>query len=326
MRLLAGDIGGTKTLLALYDERDGAFTETRRQRFDSGAFRGLGEMIVAMLGSEVESVDRAAFGIAGPIVDDTCKATNLPWVVDARALERELDIERVRLLNDFQAVALGVPSLGADDVVVLQDGDVEPDGPIAIIGAGTGLGQAIVVATPTGPRVLPSEGGHTDFAPRNELEIDLLRFLQKRHGRVSVERCVSGQGIVSIYEFLIETGLERESPAIRAKMAEHDDGAVIGTAAIEGSDAACVRAVRIFTSLYGAEAGNLALKVLPTGGLFIAGGIAPKLLPFMRDRDLFLAAFLTKGRMSPLLERMRVAVITDTNVGLYGARNVAFRL
>ncbi len=325
MRLLAGDVGGTKTLLALYEERDGAFREVRRARFDSPSFAGLGQMVRSMLGDETASVDRAAFGIAGPIVDDTSKTTNLPWHLDARALEAELGIERIRLLNDFQAVALGVPSLGPSDVVVLQDGEVEATGPVAILGAGTGLGEAFVVPLGGELRVLPSEGGHADFSPRDEVEIDLLRFLMARHGRVSVERVVSGQGIVAIYDFLVSTGLEEESPAIRSRMTEEDPAAVIGTTALEAGDRACERTARMFTSLYGAEAGNLALKVLPTGGLYVAGGIAPKLLPLLRRGD-FLEGFLSKGRMRALLERIHVSVITDPNVGLYGARNVALRL
>lgn len=325
MRLLAGDVGGTKTLLALFEERNGVFTELRRERFESAAYAGLAQMVRAMMGAETETLDRAAFGIAGPVVDDTSKTTNLPWHIDARAMEKELEIERICLLNDFQAVALGVPSLQPADLVVLQEGEVDPQGPIAILGAGTGLGEAVVVPTADRLRVLPSEGGHTDFSPRDEVEIDLLRFLMARHGRVSVERVVSGQGLVGIYEFLTHTQLEKESPEIRQRMEQGDPGAVIGSTALDGGDAACVRAVRMFVSLYGAEAGNLALKVLPTGGLYVGGGIAPKLLPFMKSPE-FLESFLAKGRMRPLLERMRVSIILDAHVGLYGARNVAFKL
>lgn len=325
MRVLAGDVGGTKTLLALYEERDGRFTEIRRARFESAAYAGLGQIARAMLADESAPVERAAFGIAGPVVDDTSKTTNLPWHIDARALERELGIERVCLLNDFHAVALGVPSLRDEDLVVLQEGEVDPTGPMAIVGAGTGLGEAVVVPVDGALRVLPSEGGHSDFSPRDEDEIDLLRFLKERHGRVSVERVVSGQGIVSIYDFLVTTGRAQESTAIRRRMATTDPAAVIGAAAIADEDPACARAVRMFISAYGAEAGNLALKVLPTGGLYVAGGIAPKLMPLMRGST-FLDGFRAKGRMRRLLERMRVSVIVDSNVGLYGARNLALTL
>lgn len=327
MRLLAGDVGGTKTLLALFEERDGAFVELRRERFESAGHGGLAEIVRAMLGDELESVDRAAFGIAGPVVDDTSKTTNLPWTLDARALERELDIERVRLINDFHAIALGTRSLGPEDVIVLQRAPVDDDGPVAILGAGTGLGESIVVPTATEPRVLSSEGGHTDFAPRDDTEMELLRFLTARHGRVSVERVVSGAGLHAIYRFLVDTGREKASGPLATRLAEAEDpAAAIGQAAIDGDDDACVRAVEMFVSLYGAEAGNLALKVLPYGGLFVAGGIGPKLLPFMQRPDLFLESFLAKGRMRRLLERMRVSLITDTHVGLYGARNAAFAL
>jgi len=327
MRILAGDVGGTKTLLALFEERDGAFTELRRERFESKDFAGLSRIVVAMLGDETESVDRAAFGIAGPVVDDRSKTTNLPWHLDARAMEGELGIERIQLLNDFHAVALGTQSLGPGDVEVLQEAPVDLGGPVAILGAGTGLGESIVVPTEAGPRVLASEGGHTDFGPRDEIEMDLLRFLMVRHGRVSVERVLSGAGLFAVYEFLTETGLAETTPAVRARLAEAEDpAAIVGKTAVAGDDPACVRSVEMFVSLYGAEAGNLALKVLPSGGLFVAGGIAPKLLPFMNRPDLFLESFLAKGRMRPLLERMRVSVITDTHVGLYGARNAAFAL
>lgn len=327
MRILAGDVGGTKTLLALFEERDGAFTELGRERFESKDYGGLGQIVVQWLGDETRSVDRAAFGIAGPVTDDRSKTTNLPWKLDGRAMETELGIERIRLLNDFHAVALGTQSLGPDDVVVLQEAPIDGGGPVAILGAGTGLGESIVVPTPSGPRVLASEGGHTDFGPRDETEMDLLRFLMVRHGRVSVERVLSGAGLFALYEFLTETERAETTPAVRAHLAAAEDpAAVVGRTAIDGTDPACVRAVEMFVSLYGAEAGNLALKVLPSGGLFVAGGIAPKLMPFMKRPELFLESFLAKGRMRHLLERMHVSVITDTHVGLYGARNAAFAL
>lgn len=327
MRLLAGDVGGTKTLLALFEGAADQLTEVRRERFESHHFEGLTEIVRAMLGDDAGQVDRAAFGVAGPVVDDTCKATNLPWQIDARSMERELGIERICLLNDFHAIALGTRSLGPDDLVVLQDQPAEEDGPVAILGAGTGLGESIVVPTGAGPRVLDSEGGHADFAPRNDTEMDLLRFLLARHDRVSVERVVSGAGLHAIYQFLVESGRADVSEDVAARLRDADDpAAVIGQAAVDGDDDTCRRSVEIFVSLYGAEAGNLALKVLPRGGLFVAGGIAPKLLPFVRRPDLFLESYLAKGRMRPLLERMRVSIITDTNVGLYGARNAAAAL
>jgi glucokinase len=325
VRLLAGDIGGTKTLLALYEGEPGGLKEVRSQRIASADHGSLEALARAFLGDGDAQIDRAAFAVAGPVVDGRCTATNLPWQIEERRLEEELDVERVTLLNDFAAVAHAVPSLDASQEVVLQDGSVDPRGPIAILGAGTGLGQAIALPTDHGLFVISTEGGHTDFAPRDELEINLLRFLLERHDRVSVERVVSGMGLSSIYEYVVTRRVAPESAAVRARLEREDEGAVIGELALTGSDAACVRTVEIFLSLYGAEAGNLALKVLPTGGVYVAGGIAPKLLPLMKIGP-FLGAFRHKGRMSKLMRTMRVSVITEPEVGLLGARTIALRL
>jgi len=325
MRLIAGDVGGTKTYLALYERASGgSFTEVQTARYDSPAFHGLGPMVRVFLGAETKSVSRAAFGVAGPVVDDRCKATNLPWTIDARVLEADLGIERVTLLNDFQAIALAMSHVPASDLVVLSEREVEPAGPVAIIGAGTGLGEAILLPAGDGrpARVLASEGGHTDFAPRDETEMELLKFLLRRHKRVSYERVLSGPGLVTLYEFVIAHGLAPERGETRIRMQDTDPAQVIGESALAGSDPTCERAVDMFVSLYGAEAGNLALKVLPFGGLFVAGGIAAKLLPKMRS-GLFMESFVHKGRMSGLLEGMRVAIVTNPRVGLLGARAAA---
>lgn len=340
MRILAGDIGGTNTRLAIYEregEGEGGYRKVRAARFPSAAYEGLTAIVREFSREDDRHVDRAAFGVAGPVVDDTCKATNLPWHLEARLLERDLGIPRVRLLNDFHAVALGVPELDPAGFVLLQDGAFDPEGTIAIVGAGTGLGEAIMLpghgwrgralpasGQPSRERdVIASEGGHVDFAPRNEEEIGLLRFLLRRHERVSVERVVSGRGIAAIFEYVVEAGLAKATDAVRQRLAAGEDpGAVIGASALAGSDPACVRAIDLFVSAYGAEAGNLALKVLPSGGVYIAGGVASRLLDKMKDGR-FIDAFRTKGRMSPLLESMRVAVITDGDVGLLGARAAA---
>ena len=318
MRLLAGDVGGTKTWLALYEgEPDTGFRELRNERLPSADYPGLEAAVRAFLGAD--EVERAAFGVAGPVVDNTCTATNLPWRIDGDAMAKRMGLATVRLINDFQAAALGIGELELSDVEVLQDAETDPSGPIAVIGAGTGLGEAIIVPDDDGPRVLASEGGHVDFAPRNDVEIALLQFLLRRHDRVSVERVVSGRGLHAIYDFVVSEGLAETSDIIRQRVADEDPGAVIGTAALERSDDACVRAVELFVSAYGAEAGNLALKVLPTGGLYVAGGIAPRLLEKLKE-PLFLSAFRRKGRMSALLDNMRVAVVTNPKVGLLGAR------
>jgi glucokinase len=326
--LMAGDIGGTKTDLALFErQEDGSLVEIRGARYASASFPGLAPMVELFRGQPGPSVEAAAFGVAGPVFDGRCSATNLPWRLDERALRAELGITRLRLMNDFHATALGILALPPEDVVVLQDRPADPEGLIAILGAGTGLGEAIVLPAGHGPggsqaRVVVSEGGHCDFAPRNELEIDLLRHLMRRHERVSCERALSGPGLAAIYEFVVSSDLAPEAEVVREELSSKDKAAVIGGRGIEGSDPACVKALDIFVSLYGAEAGNLALKVLPTGGVYLAGGIAPRILGKLRAGG-FVEAMTGKGRMSPMLERLRVSVVTNPKVGLIGASRAA---
>jgi glucokinase len=326
MRVLSGDVGGTKTYLALHEVDDEGFVrELRRERYASSAFPGLADMIGVFLGGGSDArVDRAGIGVAGPVVDDVVKTTNLPWRIDARVLERTLGIGRVTLLNDFEAIALGIPRLPEEDFVVLQDLPADPHGPVVVLGAGTGLGAAVMVPTgsPGHFRVLRSEGGHTDFAPRDEREIDLLRYLLERHERVSYERVVSGPGLLTLYRFVVARGIAPELEETRARMAEEDPSAVIGQRALAGDDPACVEAARMFVGLYGAKAGNLALDVIPTGGLYVAGGVAIHLLPLLQDGG-FLRAFRSKGRMSHLLEAVRVSVVRNSRVGLTGALHAA---
>jgi glucokinase len=329
--LLVGDIGGTKTALSLYAyEARGGFREVAFSRYVSGEYSGLAPLVRDFLrtarGEEGPFADLRAcvFGVAGPVESGICRTTNLPWVIDQTVLAEGLGA-KVALINDFHAVALGIGELTAEDLVVLQEGDVDPEGPIAIVGAGTGLGEAIVLPTPTGPRVVASEGGHVDFAPRTPLEVDLLRFLWKRHRRVSVERVVSGPGLHALYDFVIDSGQAPESPELRAQLEGADAGRIIGEHGVHGTDAASLRAVDMFVSLYGSEAGNLALKVLPRGGLYVAGGIAPKLIDKIRDGS-FMHAFLDKGRLSSALERLQVAVVMNPQVALLGARRLAAQL
>ncbi len=325
--LLAGDIGGTKTALSLYEcEPGGALKQVAAARYVSAEYSGLlplvHDFVRAFHGSNtLPSLCAAGFGVAGPVVGGVCHTTNLPWVIDQQQLSHQLGTP-VGLVNDFYAVALGIGELSPSELEVLQDGEVDPKGPVAIIGAGTGLGQALLVPSATGPIVMPSQGGHTDFAPRNELEIELLRFLWKRYRTVSNERVISGMGIKTLYEFITQTGHAPESPAVRAELEGADAGAVIGKHALAATDQACVRTIDLFVSLYGSEAGNLALKTLPTGGLYVTGGIAPKLIEKLRHGS-FMHAFLDKGRMNTVLERVRVSVVMNPQVGLLGARRLA---
>jgi glucokinase len=241
----------------------------------------------------------------------------LLWDLDEKTLAAELGLERVSLVNDFVAVALGIPSLEPADLAVLQQGTVDPSGPVAILGAGTGLGEAILISTPAGPMVLPTEGGHTRLSPSNPREMRLLEFLQAKFGRVSWERVLSGPGIKNIYDYLVSSG-EPELAATRDRLEKEDPGSVIGELGVQGGDSTCVATLNLFAQLYGSEAGDFALKTLPTGGVFVAGGIAPRVLPILKNGG-FVAAFNDKGRMSRLTTGFQVSVVLQNQVGLIGA-------
>lgn len=325
MRILVGDVGGTKTLLALHEGPDArSLREVRRVRFENAIEDGLAPILRRFV-DPTETVDAAVIGVAGPIDGGVCRATNIPWTVDAREVASRLSISKTALLNDFEAIALGIDELPDEALRVLSDRPVDASAPKAIIGAGTGLGEAILVPHERGlPIVLPTEGGHVDFAPRDDVEIDLLRHARERFGRVSVERIVSGPGLATIYEHVIASGEATASAAVTARLdAGEDPGAVIGDQ--RASDPAAAIAVERFVSLYGAEAGNLALRSLPFGGLYVAGGIAPKLIDVL-EAGAFLEAFLAKGRMRSLLDRIPIRVVMDSGVGLLGARRKAVDL
>ncbi len=320
MRLLAGDIGGTKTQLALL--QDGQLTATRE--LPSARHAGLLETLDEFLGNadvQPRSIDAAAFGIAGPVTGNVVRVTNMPWTIDAGAVAAYLQTPAVRLLNDLEAAALGLERLGPDDVVVLQEGTRDPTGPRVLIGAGTGLGKAVRVPSAGPPRVLRSEGGHASFAPASTEDDALLAWLRRRTPHVSVEHVVSGPGLAAVFAFLVETG------RAETRLDEPADAAHISAAARTG-DPAAVLALDRFARLYGAEAGNLALNVLPTGGLHITGGIAPKLHRVMGDRfgTLFLEGMRAKGPMRELLEGLHVELVLRSELPLLGASVVAERL
>ncbi|MFN5955714.1 MAG: glucokinase [Dolichospermum sp.] len=338
--LLAGDIGGTKTILRLVQSSDAVGLKTLyEESFPSGDFPDLVPMVQRFLTTANSSTpDKACFAIAGPVVGNTAKLTNLSWFLDTERLSKELGIERISLINDFAAVGYGIFGLNKQDLLTLQVGKYQSTAPMAIIGAGTGLGQGFLIKQGQDYQVFPSEGGHADFAPRNELEFELLKYILTKYDiqRVSVERVVSGLGIISIYQFLRDRKIATESPVIanavrtweqEAGKSEKtvDPGALIGNAALEKSDRLSEQTMQLFIEAYGAEAGNLALKLLPYGGLYIAGGIAPKILPLIQDGS-FLASFTQKGRMGSLLEEIPVFMILNQQVGLIGAALSASRL
>lgn len=332
MQVLAGDVGGTKTLLAIAEVGEtqgpaGAPSVDLREsrRFDSRQYPGLGAIcraFAAEVGAPLPAY--AGFGVAGPVSGGRSHTTNLPWVLDERELATAIGIRRARLVNDFHALALAIPAVKEQDLVTLNEGVHDPLGPRALIGAGTGLGEAIAVVGACGRReVLPSEGGHASFAPRDELEVEILRFLLKRYDHVSWERVVSGDGLVNIAEAIAHSsGAPLPDDVADAVQNRRGDAPAAVTDAARAGDAVCRHAVETFCSLYGAEAGNLALKSLATGGVYVAGGIAPKLIPELRDGR-FRAAFFAKGRMRPLLEAMPVQVVLDPNATLLGAAAVA---
>ncbi|HJY80052.1 MAG TPA: glucokinase, partial [Candidatus Binatia bacterium] len=319
---LAGDIGGTKTRLALFTAAGERLESCVEETFPSREHGGLDEIVRAFVSQQQVSVTHAGFGVAGPVKHSRSETTNLPWVVDARQLAGQLGIASVVLINDLEANAYGVAALEAKDFVILSHGAPDAEGNAAIIAAGTGLGEAGLYWDGAQHHPFACEGGHTDFAPRNELEIELLRYLLTRFTRVSYERVLSGPGLYNIYQFLRDTGRGKEPVWLTEELHEQDPAATISQAALTDRSALCVQALDLFVSLYGAEAGNLALKVMATGGLYVGGGIAPKILQKLQDST-FVQAFLTKGRMQPLLEAMPVRVILNDKTALLGAARCA---
>jgi glucokinase len=322
MIVLAGDIGGTKVELGLFD---GAAPRARR-RYASRDFGGLEAICSDFLGGGHDRPAAAAFGIAGPIVGDHVRTTNLPWVIGKPSLQRLLGCP-VALLNDLESTAHGVPHLAPAELFVLNEGREVARAARAILAAGTGLGEGYMVFDAHRGRYEPhaSEGGHADFAPRNDEEIDLLRHLASRFGRVSVERVVSGMGIAAIFEHLAAGGRRQVTRALREAVAGGDAAAVVAGAAMDGSSPVCTDTMRLFVSAYGAEAGNLALKVMALGGVYVGGGIAPRILPLLGD-GLFLESFRDKGRFRGLLQDVPVRVILNDQASLLGAAAVAREL
>jgi glucokinase len=315
--ILAGDVGGTKVDLALFEFVDGNLNTIREKRFPAREYTGLEEIVKEFLASDAPAA--ACFGVPGPVRDGRLRLTNLPWTLDSRELSKTLGIQHVFLINDLQANGYGIAELKADQVYLLSEGDVRQIGNRALISAGTGLGEAFMIWDGRDYVPYPSEGGHSDFAPRNEDEIDLLRFLkQKYNGRISFERIVSGQGITNVYEFLREVrGLE-EPGWLAERLQVEDPNAVIAELALKAKSEICEKALDMFVSAYGAEAGNLALKVLAVGGLYVGGGIAPKIIEKLKDGT-FMKAFTDKGRLSQLLINIPVRVILESRTALLGA-------
>jgi glucokinase len=321
--ILAGDVGGTKTLLALFERQGVNFTHVREAALPSREYPTFEGAIARFLADGPSGpIDAAGFGIAGPVVEGRVMTTNLPWSIDERTLEKSIPAQRVRLMNDLEATGHGLAALPPTSLVTLQAGKPRP-GNIALIAAGTGLGEALLIWDGKRHHVIPSEGGHADFAPRSELEMDLLRFLTKEFGRVSYERILSGPGFFNVYRFLRDTGRAPEPAWLTEKLkAGGDPNTVIGPAALEARDPLSVATLDLFTAVYGAEAGNLGLKVLSVGGVYVGGGIAPRFRAKIEDGT-FIAAFRAKGRLSPLMDAMSVHLVLESRTALLGAARVA---
>jgi glucokinase len=321
--ILAGDIGGTNTRLALFEGTPNRLTPRDIEVFPSPQFSGLPEIVRKYLAKHNQTVEAAAFGLPGAVVDGRVQTTNLPWIVDSRHLAEELHLDRVDLINDLFANAHGIVLLEESDFVVLNQGTASPTGNRALVSAGTGLGEAGLLAEADGGfRPFPSEGGHSDFAPTNELQIDLLRYLFGRFEHVSYERVLSGPGLHNIFDFLRDTKRAEEPGWLADEIKNGDPSAAIAKSAIAGSAEIAVQALDIFISIYGAEAGNLTLKVVATSGAFLGGGIAPKIVAKLKGPT-FMHAFTAKGRFQSLLSNVPVRVITNDKTALFGAGRVA---
>jgi len=316
--ILAGDVGGTKCNLALFSEKDGKLTPVFRQRFASKEFAQF-DLIVKEFTREAaphvksQRVRAAGFGVAGPVIENRVRATNLPWIVDAAQLAKELNVEHVVLMNDLGGTGHSIGHLAPHELCVLNPGKPEPGGTRALIAAGTGLGQSILVWDGTRYRVVASEGGHADFAPHTEQQIELLRFMRRRYPQVSWELILSGRGFRTLHEFLSTTVKHAsfEDP-------DSDPAPEITQLGLAKKCPVCVETLDLWTSIYGAEAGNLALKVLALGGVYIAGGIAVKILEKIKD-GAFFKAFKDKWKFETLLSNIPVSVVLDETAPLMGA-------
>lgn len=319
--ILAGDIGGTKTNLAVYSHKAGLDAPLAEATFPSRRYESLVPLVQEFVRNTHLSIGQAVFGVAGPVVNGKAEVTNLPWQLEEQQLAQSLSLQRVKLLNDLESIANAVPALRAADVHTLHPGDPQPHAPIGVVAPGTGLGEAFLTWDGARYQAHPSEGGHTSFGPLDAEQIELLRFLLGRHRHVSYERVCSGMGIPNLYAFLKETGRCPEPDWLAQELAEADDPTpvIVNAGLARPADAPiCRKVLELFVAILGAEAGNLALKTLATGGIYLGGGIPPRVLPVLEE-GAFLAAFQAKGRFAQLLEQIPVHVILNPKAALLGA-------
>jgi len=319
--ILAGDIGGTNARLAYFEHENGHLRVVSEHVYPSREYSDLGAIVSKFLTDSAARPEVACFGIAGPVHNGRVETSNLPWIIEQARLAKQIQLPATLLINDLEANAWGIGALGAQDLVSLNR--VEPSvGNQAVIAPGTGLGEAGLFWNGSQHEVFACEGGHADFAPQGELQIELLRYLASRFEHVSYERVLSGPGLVNVYEFLRDKGGAEEPDGFAAQLAQGDPAAEISRAALNGTNPLAEKALDLWISVYGAEAGNLALKSMATGGIFLGGGISPKILAKLTG-PFFMRAFLNKGRLRPLLESITVRVITNDKAGLLGAARCA---
>ncbi len=324
MQILAGDIGGTNTRLTLYHALSHDRLEPLREAtYPSPAFAGLEAILSQFLeGQAPDRIERACFGIAGPVIDQACDATNLPWQVSAQAIKQQFNFDATWLLNDLEANAWGIEALSDKDLFLLNPGKTRTGGNRSIISAGTGLGEAGIYWDGSHYRPFPSEGGHADFSPTNLLEYELMEWLAERYGHVSWERVVSGPGLENIYQFLIGYHQTAIPNWLQAEIGQQGVAPAISAAALSSRDPVCIESLDLFIEFYAREAGNHALKIMSSGGVYLGGGIAPRISPRLKEGT-FLQAFFRKGRMQPLMEAMPVNVILNDKAALMGAARFA---
>lgn len=328
MTLLAGDIGGTKTSLAVFSREAGLRKPLAEATFPSADYPSLEALVSEFLAQVDLKVGQANFGVAGPVVAGRATITNLPWIMDETRLEKALDISSVRLLNDLDAIAHAVSQLEPSDLHILHEGQPAPGGAIAVIAPGTGLGEAFLTWDGSRYRSHASEGGHADFAPTNPLEVELLRYLLERFEHVSYERVCSGMGLPNIYAYLKDSGFAEEPDWLTRQLAEASDlTPIIAQAALDRARPCrlCIATLATFVSILGAEAGNLTLKVMATGGVYLGGGIPPRILPIL-EQGQFMDAFRRKGRFSDLMAQIPIHVILNPKVALLGAASYGLEL
>ena len=320
--ILAGDIGGTNARLAYFQPQNGHLRLVSERVFPSREHSELGEIVTQFLEDSDTRPEVACFGIAGPVRNGRVETSNLPWIVEQSRLAKQIHLPATLLINDLEANAWGIAALAAADLVPLNKVSGPAVGNQGVIAPGTGLGEAGLFWDGTRHHVFACEGGHTDFGPQGDLQIELVRFLERRFGHVSYERILSGPGLVNVYEFLLESGCGKESPELAAAIQKSDPAAAISRAAVDNSCPLAVKALDLWVAVYGAEAANLALKVMATGGLFLAGGISPKILTKLTG-PAFMKSFVEKGRLRPLLESIPVQVVMNDKAGLLGAARCA---